>query len=249
MSLNARMRPSLDIIIVNWNAGGSLGACLSSIRAAHRDSFELKRMVVVDNASSDGSAENLHFADLSLSLLKNTDNQGFAAACNQGARDSSADYLLFLNPDVRVLADSLQAPIQLMEESRNSEVGICGIQLLDEEGNVALGFQQPPVFSLRCLVSTGSSRITSRDTFLAVGIISNLSEWIRLWVHSSWRVIHYLNHWVDLTRDFSFILKIWIFPIARVRQGGSLITLQRLRHITRAAAVLNKQERSGCITP
>jgi N-acetylglucosaminyl-diphospho-decaprenol L-rhamnosyltransferase len=137
MSLNARMRPSLDIIIVNWNAGGSLGACLSSIRAAHRDSFELKRMVVVDNASSDGSAENLHFADLSLSLLKNTDNRGFAAGCNQGARDSSADYLLFLNPDVRVLADSLQAPIQLMEESRNSEVGICGIQLLDEEGNVS----------------------------------------------------------------------------------------------------------------
>jgi len=131
------MKPSLEIIVVNWNARQHLGACLSLIRAARRDGFELKRVVVVDNASADGSVDKLHFPDLPLSLVRNSENRGFAAACNQGARGSSADYLLFLNPDLRVLADSLQIPIQFMEESRNAGVGICGIQLLDEEGNVS----------------------------------------------------------------------------------------------------------------
>jgi GT2 family glycosyltransferase len=128
---------SLDIVIVNWNAGRGLNACLSSIRAASRDGFELKRVLVVDNASVDGSADNLHFPDLPLSLVRNPANRGFAAACNQGARGTPADYLLFLNPDMRVLADSLQAPIQFMEEPQNARVGICGIQLLDERGNVS----------------------------------------------------------------------------------------------------------------
>jgi len=131
------MKPSLDIVIVGWNAGWHLGVCLHGVRTTSRHGFELKRVVVVDNASSDGSVDNLHFPDLPLSLVQNSENRGFAAACNQGARGSSADYLLFLNPDTRIFADSLQIPIQFMEESRNAGVGICGIQLLDEEGNVS----------------------------------------------------------------------------------------------------------------
>ncbi len=132
------MKPSLDIVIVNWNAGRSLGVCLDCVRDTKRDGFELKRVVVVDNASSDSSVDNLHFPDLPLSLLRNAENRGFAAASNQGARGSSADYLLFLNPDIRVLDDSFQIPIQFMEEPRNAGVGICGIQLLDEESKVSL---------------------------------------------------------------------------------------------------------------
>jgi len=81
--------------------------------------------------------DNLQFPDLPLSLVRNTENRGFAAACNQGARGSSADYLLFLNPDMCVLADSVQIPIQFMEEPKNAGVGICGIQLLDEEGKIS----------------------------------------------------------------------------------------------------------------
>jgi hypothetical protein len=131
------MAKSLDIVIVNWNAGRYIGTCLGSIDAASRDGFELKRVIVVDNASSDGSMDKLHFPDLPLSLIRNPENRGFAAACNQGARGSSAEYLLFLNPDIRVLRDSLQAPIQFMEEPENARVGICGIQLLDQQGIVS----------------------------------------------------------------------------------------------------------------
>jgi GT2 family glycosyltransferase len=131
------MASTLGIVIVNWNAGRHLVDCLDCISATSRGGFELDRVVVVDNASSDGSADDLHFPGLPVSLLRNTVNRGFAAACNQGARSCSADYLLFLNPDMRVLADSLQTPIQFMEEQRNAKVGICGIRLLDKERKVS----------------------------------------------------------------------------------------------------------------
>ncbi|MDP9366947.1 MAG: glycosyltransferase, partial [Chloroflexota bacterium] len=106
------------------------------IAAATRHSFALNRVVVVDNGSRDGSAEGLGDFPLPLTLICNRENRGFAAACNQGARESDADYLLFLNPDVRLYPDSLTRPIRFMVEPANARIGICGIQLVDESGRV-----------------------------------------------------------------------------------------------------------------
>ena len=131
------MKPSLDIIIVNWNGGKDLAACLESVCATSPNGFDLKRVVIVDNDSSDRSVANLHSPDLPLTLIQNHENRGFAAAANQGARGSLADYLLFLNPDCRLLPDSLRIPVQFLEEPVNRGVGICGVQLLDEKHNVS----------------------------------------------------------------------------------------------------------------
>jgi GT2 family glycosyltransferase len=128
----------MDIIIVNWNSGGQLRDCLESINnAANRGSFELSRVVVVDNASSDGSADGLEDLGLPLTALRNTVNRGFAAACNQGAKRSRADYLLFLNPDTYVNEDSLAKPLIFMEKTFSQNIGIVGIQLLDDDGKIA----------------------------------------------------------------------------------------------------------------
>jgi len=131
------MNATLDLIIVNWNSGRQLHDCLKSIIAANRDSFELSRVVVVDNASSDGSVEALECISFPLTVIHNSENRGFAAACNQGVKASTADYLLFLNPDTRLFADSLVKPIQFMQNAENAKVGICGIQLVDEQGCVS----------------------------------------------------------------------------------------------------------------
>ena len=130
------MSPSLDIIIVNWNTGRQLYDCLESITTTHREGIDLQRVVVIDNASVDGSADHLDNLDLPLVVIRNTTNRGFATACNQGASTSRADYLLFLNPDTRLCSNSLAAPVYYMEQSEQSGVGICGIQLVDEHGNV-----------------------------------------------------------------------------------------------------------------
>jgi N-acetylglucosaminyl-diphospho-decaprenol L-rhamnosyltransferase len=160
---------ALDIVIVNWNTGGQLRACLESIvpaAAAGGDLFALRRVCVVDNASADGSADGLARAELPLQIVRNPANRGFAAACNQGAAacvrgaaaaDGTAggrlaagdpasgraavggtaqrgDYLLFLNPDTRLVADSLSAPIAFMERAQNGRVGVVGIRLDGDDG-------------------------------------------------------------------------------------------------------------------
>ena len=128
---------SVDIIIVNWNAGQQLRECLVSIVATQRHGFEIRRVVVVDNASWDGSAFGLDDLAMPLTVICNATNRGFAAACNQGARNSTADYLLFLNPDTRLFASSLAPPLAFMECRKNQSTGIMGIQLLDSNGQVS----------------------------------------------------------------------------------------------------------------
>ena len=122
--------PSLDIIVVNWNAGDQLRRCLGTVNE-RGGGFRLRRVVVVDNASTDGSADGL---DLLSTVITNAENRGFGAACNQGADGSDADYLLFLNPDTILEADSLSRPIEWMERAANADVGVCGIRLVDDDG-------------------------------------------------------------------------------------------------------------------
>jgi GT2 family glycosyltransferase len=131
------MFPTIRIVIVNWNAGLQLWDCLQSIVAANEEGFIVEQVVVVDNASTDGSASGLGDLDLPLHLICNGKNRGFGAACNQGARGSSADYLLFLNPDVRLFKNSLTRPLGFMEQPENEKVAIAGIQLSDASGRVA----------------------------------------------------------------------------------------------------------------
>src|SRR5437016_1789132 len=118
---------SLDVVIVNWNAGPQLRDCLASIINASRGP-ELKRVVVVDNASTDSSLQAIHMQGLPLVVLRNERNRGFAAACNQGASGSTADYLLFLNPDTHLGSDALAEPVAFMERPQNGRIGIVGIQ-------------------------------------------------------------------------------------------------------------------------
>lgn len=127
----------VDIIIVNWNAGSLLRDCLCSIETTRQEGFKLGQVVIVDNGSTDGSLDRLASTTLLLKIIRNTKNNGFAAGCNQGAQSSRADYLLFLNPDTRLFADSLSLPVAFMEAAQNQSVGICGIQLIDEHEEVS----------------------------------------------------------------------------------------------------------------
>ncbi len=130
------MTPTLDIIVVNWNSGQQLKDCLGSITGVSRRGFNLNNVIVVDNASSDGSASDLGDLQLSLQVIRNKKNMGFGAACNQGAAESRSDFLLFVNPDCLLYDDSIDKPICFLVHEDNNEVGICGIQLIDENGSV-----------------------------------------------------------------------------------------------------------------
>lgn len=143
------MSSRLAIIIVNWNSGTQLRDCLASLaraRSLRATELALIRVIVVDNASTDGSAQNLDAGETPLELILNTENRGFGAACNQGARAAGdCDALLFLNPDTLLYEHSLDLPMARLTAS--DRIGIVGIQLIDESGEVARSCARFPAAS------------------------------------------------------------------------------------------------------
>ncbi len=129
------MSPRVDIVIVNWNSDVRLAACLDSVEQSKHDGFEIGTLVVVDNASTDRS--ELAAEREGTQLKRNPTNVGFAAACNEGASMTDGDYLLFLNPDMRLNRDSLAAAIAFMERPESDTIGVVGIALTGEDGAVA----------------------------------------------------------------------------------------------------------------
>ena len=156
------MTPVLDIIVVNWNAGKQLGVCMRSVLAADRPAFRFGRVVVVDNGSTDGSADGIEALAAPVVAIRNPDNCGFAGACNQGASGSHADYLLFLNPDTRLFPDSLVKPIEFLERPENTSVGIVGIQLLNDGGTVHRSCARFPTAGRYPAMMLGLDRLTPR---------------------------------------------------------------------------------------
>ncbi len=129
--------PSLDIIIVNWNASGQLRACLASLAGCIASTFLLDTVIVVDNASSDGSADGIEDAPFRVRTIRNDRNVGFGAACNQAAKGATSDYLLFLNPDTCLAGDALQRPLAFLEDPANARVAVAGVRLLEQSGACA----------------------------------------------------------------------------------------------------------------
>jgi N-acetylglucosaminyl-diphospho-decaprenol L-rhamnosyltransferase len=127
---------SVHVVIVNWNAGPLLKDCLSSFAAVAADAVRIERVTVVDNASSDGSADAAaEPADrLPVRVMHNARNVGFAAACNQGAAGAQADFLLFLNPDTMLRPGCLERPARFLADPARRAVGIVGVQLIDAAG-------------------------------------------------------------------------------------------------------------------
>ena len=130
-------RAPVSVVLVTWNSGDVLPACLRSLAAAEPPPVEL---VVVDNASTDGTAELLErFAGgaLPTRIVRNDRNTGFAAAANRGIAEAREPFVLLLNPDVRLLAGTIGAlhgSLSIAPE----DVAVCGGKLLRASGDELL---------------------------------------------------------------------------------------------------------------
>ncbi|MCJ2071379.1 glycosyltransferase family 2 protein [Methylobacterium sp. J-030] len=134
------LSPVLDVVIVNWNGGALLRACLASLAAA-QDAGSVQ-VIVVDNASTDGSADDLPPLPRPLRLIRNADNLGFGRACDQGAAAGAAPAILFLNPDTQVEPGALGvARAALLADPRT---GIVGARLIDPDGRTARSCARAP---------------------------------------------------------------------------------------------------------
>ena len=118
--------PAVSIVIVNWNTRGLLRDCLRSITAQTRASHEV---IVVDNASRDGSAAMVTAEFPDVVLIDNADNRGFAGANNQGLRIARGENLLLLNPDTIVLNGAIDRMLGWL--AAHPDVGCVGCQVLE----------------------------------------------------------------------------------------------------------------------
>lgn len=121
--------PVLSIIIINWNSKSVIARCLVSIRKTNLIPAEI---IVVDNASTDGSVDLLRVEFPEVKLIVNQDNQGFAAANNQAAGLANGRYLLLLNPDTEVRPGAIESMINFADGNRN--VAAVGPRLLNPDG-------------------------------------------------------------------------------------------------------------------
>lgn len=117
----------LSVLIVNWNTRDYLRACLSSLEAACLGlEYEI---IVVDNASKDGSAAMVSSLFPSVQLIASPDNLGFAAGNNLAFRHSRGEWIWLLNPDTEVLRDAPKKLIDFLQQ--NAARGAVASALID----------------------------------------------------------------------------------------------------------------------
>ena len=120
----------ISIIIVNYNVEYFLDQCLDSVQKAIKNCSA--EVIVVDNASVDGSMKMVKEKYPSFTRIENKDNVGFSKANNQGVEMSEGKYVLLLNPDTIVEEDTFSKVIDFMES--HDDAGGLGVRMIDGKG-------------------------------------------------------------------------------------------------------------------
>jgi GT2 family glycosyltransferase len=175
--------PELSILVVSYNTASLTSRCLASLPlAARRTAIEV---VVVDNASSDGSVELLRAAHPAVTLVANEENVGFARAVNLAARHARAPFLLLLNPDTVSCPGSIDRLLEFAREHPGH--GLYGGRTVGPDGQTdpRSCWGQQSLWSLACFATMADaawrgSRLLDpeslggwrRDSVREVGIVT-----------------------------------------------------------------------------
>ncbi|MCS7066857.1 MAG: glycosyltransferase family 2 protein, partial [Fimbriimonadales bacterium] len=155
--------PALSLCIVNWNTRELLRACLRSIYQYPPD--EPFEVIVVDNASTDGSAEMVRAEFPQVILMANSENRGYARGNNQAMERAQGEFILLLNPDTEMRPNTLRNALRFLRE--HPEVGAIGAKQLFPDGRVqpsVRGFPTPRNLLFEVL---GLARLCPRSRLLA----------------------------------------------------------------------------------
>jgi len=154
--------PQLSICIVSWRTRKQLETCLRSLfETLEGMRFEV---IVVENASGDGTAETVKNNWPQVRLLENSRNVGFPKAANQALSASCGHYLLLLNPDTTVLEGTIQNLLSFMETRPEAGAGSC--RILNPDGTLQTECRRRlPTLTTELLELTGLSRLFPNHPF------------------------------------------------------------------------------------
>jgi GT2 family glycosyltransferase len=119
------------VVVVNWNGGADLLDCLASVAA---QTLEASEVLLVDNGSTDGSADAAAARHPTIARLDLPANPGYGAAVNAAASATSGDPLVVLNPDVTLAPEWLATVAPAFED--DPRLGVAGVKLLFPDGLV-----------------------------------------------------------------------------------------------------------------
>lgn len=180
----------VSVVIVNYNTRDLTLKCINSLFA--QTSGVLFEVIVVDNASTDGSVE-LFEKDQRIRFVRSSSNLGFGKANNLGYQYSSGKYVFFLNSDTILVNNALKLFFEKMESS-SPHVGCMGCLLQDAQGNGAHSYADFPTMSnllfdacpylfkllgLRPMNMDDSSRLTQKNDLHRVDYVTGADLFVR----------------------------------------------------------------------
>jgi GT2 family glycosyltransferase len=147
--------PDVSIIIVNWNTRQLLADCINDVKSYTHDlTYEI---IVVDNASSDGSQEMVRATFPDVHLIANNENVGFARANNQAIRCSRGRYVLLLNSDAFVRDQTIAQTVAFMDA--HPAAGMVGCKLRYADGRLQPSCTTFPTLFTELLIATQLERL------------------------------------------------------------------------------------------
>lgn len=164
--------PDVSVVIVNWNTKKHLVNCLGSlVDCPNRYSQEI---VVVDNASSDGSPEAVEARFPQVKLIKNKENFGFARANNIGIRASTGRYVCLINSDVIVQDGCIEKLMKFMDA--NPSAGLAGPRILNPDGSLQVSCRHfPSLWNNLCQV-LGFNKLFPKSVFFSEPFMKHWSH-------------------------------------------------------------------------
>ena len=173
---------SLSIIVVSWNAKRYLAECLDSII---RETGDLDaEIIIVDNASTDGSPEFVEEKFPMVRLMRNRENLGFAKANNIGLKICNGEYICLINSDVMIMEGCIDRMLAFME--RHSDIGMLGPKIVGPDGTVQRSCMEfPTIWNKFCRAFALDSLFPKSKTFS--GLL------MKYWPHDSLRTVDVIN--------------------------------------------------------
>ena len=170
----------ISVVIVNWNTRLYLRACLQSVYSEGTDA----EVIVVDNASTDGSADMVEKDFPQAKLIRNPANYGFARAANQGIKASSGRYVLLLNPDSKLCPGALKALIKFADE--HPDGGLFGPKILNADGSLQNSCRRFPTPQAALFRNTFLGRLFPKNRYVAEYLMSD-------WDHNTPKEVDWLS--------------------------------------------------------
>lgn len=189
LSKRRRERPAVSVVITVWNAKKYVLECLESLREHCQGVYD--EVIVVDNASTDGTPELVAGLFPEFKLIRNSENLGFARANNVGMAECSGDYICLVNSDVKFTSDCFSPMLQFLAE--NPAVGMVGPRMIGPNGEVRRSTMRFPTAWNQFSRALGLDRVFKRSRFFGGLLMSDFD-------HTRTSAVEVLVGWFVLIR-------------------------------------------------